>query len=139
MVTRGSRALLRPAEEPTLLCAFPLRHQRSMRALAIPLEICIGFKLLKKSDIFIVRGWDSGQPLTIIRGIFLRDVSAQMLNLNSTIVSFCFSGALKLKLDTCMTCANSEKCWRPLIVIPCASAKKLRYPRQRNALIHCGV
>ena len=27
-----------------------------------------------KSDIFIVRGWDSGQPLTIIRGIFLDDV-----------------------------------------------------------------
>ena len=40
-----------------------------------------------------------------------------MLNLNSTIVSFCFSGALKLKLDTCMTCASSEKyprAWRAL-------------------------
>ena len=88
-----------------------------MRALAIPLEICNGFKLLRKSDIFIVWGWDSGQPWTIIRGIFRRDVSAQMLNLNSTIVSFVFSGALKLKLDTCMTCASSEKyprAWRAL-------------------------
>ena len=81
MPTRGLRALLRPAEEPTLLCAFPLRHQRSMCALAVPLEICIGFKLLKKSDIFIVRGWDNGQPWTIIRGIVLRDVDAQMVNL----------------------------------------------------------
>ena len=99
MVTRGSRTLLRPAEEPTLLCAFPLRHQRSMRALAIPLEICNGFKLLRKSDIFIVRVWNNGQPLTIIRGIFLRDVHAQMVNLYGIIFSFSFSGALKCKLD----------------------------------------
>ena len=101
MVTCGSRALLRPAEEPTLLCAFPLRHQRSMRALAIPLEICNGFKLLRKSDIFIVWGWDSGQPWTIIRGIFLRDVYAQRANLYGIVFSFSFSGVLKRKLDTC--------------------------------------
>ena len=99
-------ALLRPAEEPTLRCAFPLRHQRSMCALAIPLEICNGFKLLRKSDIFIVRGWDSGQPLTIIRGIFLRDVYAQMVNLYGIVFSFSFPGALKRKPDTCMTCPS---------------------------------
>ena len=61
-----------------------------MCALAIPLEICNGFKLFRKSDIFIVRGWDSGQPLTIIRGIFLRDVHAQMLHLDGIVVFIFF-------------------------------------------------
>ena len=64
-----------------------------MRALAIPLEICHGFKLLRQSDIFIVRGWDSGQPWTIIRGIFLRDVHAQVLILDGIVFSFSSSGA----------------------------------------------
>ena len=104
-----SAMLLRPAEQPTLLCAFPLRHQRSMRALAIPLEICNGFKLLRKSDIFIVRVWNNGQPLTIIRRIFLNDVCVHMVNLYDITFSNFLSGALKHRLDTCMTCASSEK------------------------------
>ena len=69
-----------------------------MRALAIPLQICDGFKLCKKSDIFIVRVWDSGQPLTIIRRIFLKAVDAQIVNLYDIAFSIFLCGALQHKL-----------------------------------------
>ena len=42
------------------------------------------------SDIFIVRDWDSGQPLTIIRRICLNDVYDQIVSF----MNLCFSNLL---------------------------------------------
>ena len=46
-----------------------------------------------KSDIFIVKGWDSGQPLTIIGRICLNDVYDQIVSFGNLCFSNLFAGA----------------------------------------------
>ena len=78
------------AAKLTLLVRVPLRHQCPMCALANLLQICNGFKRSLVSDIFIVRDWDNGQPLTIIRRICLNDVYDQIVSFGN----LCFSNLL---------------------------------------------
>ena len=47
---------------------------RLPRAVANLLEICNDFERPTISDIFTVKDWGHGQPLTIIRPIFMNDV-----------------------------------------------------------------
>ena len=58
----------------TLLCRRPWLVDLLPRALANQLEIRNDCERTIISDIFIVRDWEHGQPLTIIRRIFLNDV-----------------------------------------------------------------
>ena len=58
----------------TLLSRRPWLVDLLPRALANQLEIYNDCERIIISDIFIVRDWEHGQPLTIIRRFFLNDV-----------------------------------------------------------------
>ena len=98
-----------------------------MCVLAIPLEICNGFK----------RG-----AYAQMRGFFLRGVYAQTVNLYGIICSFSFSGALTCKLDTCMTCASPEKyprAWRALAPLQFFFAMRFAFQVLRGERARCDL